>query len=92
VSGVVVVFLHEGMHLVSHVDVAGLETCHRANVLANKFDAFLCHCFWAVAIDMLSFDGDEGHWNFSLDLIMGSNHDGLRYFVVFHQNFLHLSS
>lgn len=72
--------------------MAGLETCHRTDVFANKFDAFLCHCFWAVAMDMFSFDGDKGHGNFSLDLIMGSNDDSLCDLGVFHQNFLHLSS
>ena len=71
-------------------DMTGLETCHRTDVFANQLYAFFCHCFWRVAVSVFWLDGDEGDRNFSLDFILDTDDDGLSYFVMLHQNLLHL--
>ena len=72
--------------------MADLETCHRANMLTDQFHTLLRHCLRAVGVHVLCLDGDECHWDLSLDLIMSTNDDGFSDLVVLHEDFLHLSS
>lgn len=73
-------------------DVTGLEASHWPDMFPDQSYALLCHCFGAVSGKVLCLDGHECNWDFSFDLVMRTNNNGLCDFTVFHQDFLHLAS
>jgi hypothetical protein len=72
-------------------DVAGLEAGHWADVLSDQLHALLRNRLGTVSRDVFGLDGDEGDGDFSLDVIMRANDDGLCDLAVLHEYLLHFS-